>query len=249
MLIQTIPVLSDNYSYLLIEAGNALVIDAGEALPVLAAVRKAGVEVQAVLVTHRHNDHTGGCGELRAQTGCAVIGPAECASCGLDRTVGDGEAMLLGALSIRVLAIPGHTRGHVAYFCEAEPAVWTGDTLFVGGCGRILEGTAAQMWHSLCRLRALPAETRMHCGHDYTLDNLEFAADLLPHDAGITARLAEVRALEAAGKPTGTSSVAVERATNIFLRADEDAMRRAVGIRDPDPVATFSELRRRKDAW
>ena len=249
MQIITIPLLSDNYSYLLLEAGLALAIDPGDAAPVLAAVRKAGANLNAILLTHRHNDHTAGCAELRAQTRCAIIGPAECAACGLDRTIGEGDVVALAGLAVRALAVPGHTRGHVAYVCERGPAVWTGDTLFVGGCGRILEGSAAEMWHSLCRLRKLPPETQVHSGHDYTRDNLEFAASVLPHNAAIQARLAEVQVQEAAGQPTGSSSIAVERETNIFLRADSDEVRHAAGIRDPDPVAVFAELRRRKDEW
>lgn len=245
MQIIPIPVLSDNFSYLLLDSGRALVIDPGEAAPVLAAVRKAGVELQAVLLTHHHRDHTGGCDGLRAQTGCIVVGPAECSACRLDRTVGEGDVVTVGTARLHVLAVPGHTRGHVAYCCDTEPEVWTGDTLFAGGCGRILEGTAAEMWSSLLRLRALPPATRVHGGHDYILDNLEFAASILPHDAALAARLAVVRA----GAPSGSSTIAVERAANIFLRTDTDPVRVALGLRDADPLSAFVELRRRKDVW
>jgi hydroxyacylglutathione hydrolase len=245
MQIIPIPVLSDNFSYLLLDSGRALVIDPGAAAPVLAALQQAGAKLEGILLTHHHRDHTGGCAGLRAQTRCAIAGPAECAACGLDRTVGEGDAVTLGTVTCRVLATPGHTRGHVAYVCDAAPAVWTGDTLFAGGCGRILEGTAAEMWRSLLRLRELPPGTRVHSGHDYTCDNLEFAAGILPHDAAIAARWTEVRA----GPASGSSSVAVERATNIFLRADTEPVRVALDLRGADPVTVFAELRRRKDAW
>ena len=249
MHILTLPILTDNYCYLLIEAGQAVVIDPGEAAPVLAAVAKAGVKLQAALLTHRHQDHTGGCTELRAQTQCKIIGPAECEACALDQRVGEGDRYLLGGVPVGVLAIPGHTLGHVAYYCEAEPAVWTGDTLFAGGCGRVLEGTAKQMWHSLCRLRALPEATHVHCGHDYTLDNLEFGASILPNDVHIALRCTAIRTLAAADQPTGTSTVAIERTTNIFLQADTAAVRQALKLSTLDPVVAFAELRHRKDQW
>ena len=224
-------------------------MDPGEAASVLKHVHASGLRLQAVLLTHHHADHTAGAAELRRETGCAVIGPAECAGCGLDRTVVDGETIPFGAHPVRVLAVPGHTLGHVVYQCENVPGVWTGDTLFIGGCGRILEGTAAQMWRSLGRLRALPPETRVYCGHDYTLDNLEFAVSILPYDSDIRARRDEILALEKAGRPTAPSSIGVEQRTNLFLRADDHAVRHALGLDNADPVAVLAELRRRKDAW
>jgi len=249
MEILIIPALTDNYIYLLADAGEAVVVDPGDAAPVQQQLRTSGLRLRAVLLTHHHADHTAGAGELRRATGCSVIGPAECAACNLDRTVVDGETVAFGKHTVRVLAVPGHTLGHVAYDCETACGVWTGDTLFVGGCGRLLEGTASQMWRSLCRLRALPPETRVYCGHDYTLDNLEFAVSILPRDPDICARLDAIRKQEQEGRPTAPSSIGVERRTNLFLRADDATVRDALGLHNPDPVAVFAELRRRKDAW
>ena len=244
-----LPSLADNYIYLLADAREAVVVDPGDAAPVLAQLRTSGLRLRAILLTHRHADHTAGAGELRRATGGAVVGPAECAACEQDRTVADGETVAFGSHTMRVLAVPGHTLGHVAYYSETARGVWTGDTLFVGGCGRVLEGTPAQMWRSLCRLRALPPDTRVYCGHDYTLDNLDFAAGILPRDPDIRARLDEIRKLEKEGRPTVPSAIGVEQRTNVFLRADDDLVRHALGLNDPDPVAVFAELRRRKDAW
>ncbi len=249
MQIHVIPTLSDNYSYLLVEQGEALAIDPGEAAPVAAAIRAADVTLRSVLLTHRHGDHTGGCGALRSAYSCAIVGPAECEAVGLNRVVGEGDAVPFGSQSIRVMSIPGHTQGHVAYVCEAAPAVWTGDTLFVAGCGRILEGSAAMMWRSLQRLRVLSEDTAVYCGHDYTEDNLEFAASLLPDEAAIRGRLTEAKRLAKSGRPTVPSTIGLERQTNLFLRADDASVGRAVGLSGASAVAVFAELRKRKDAW
>ena len=249
MQILIIPALSDNYIYLLSDAGEAVLVDPGEATPALKRLQTLGLHLRSVLLTHRHADHTGGADALRRATGCAVIGPAECAACGLDRTIAEGDTIACGSHVLRVMTVPGHTLGHVAFYCETARGVWTGDTLFIGGCGRLLEGTAGQLWHSLCRLRALPPETSVYCGHDYTLDNLEFAASILPHDPDIRARLDDIRKLEKEGRTTAPSTIGLEQRTNLFLRADDAAVRNALGLRNADPVAIFAELRRRKDAW
>lgn len=249
MHIQIIPTLDDNYSYLLVEHGEALAVDPGEAAPVLAAVRAAGVPLRSVLLTHCHGDHTAGCAALRRAYPCAIVGPGECEAVGLDRVVGADDSVPFGSQVIRVLAIPGHTQGHVAYCSDAPRAVWTGDTLFVAGCGRIMPGAAVAMWRSLELLRALPGDTAVYCGHDYTVDNLAFAASVMPGEALIHARLAEARLLETAGVPTVPSTIAVERQTNLFLRADDACVARALGLADASAVAVFAELRRRKDEW
>ncbi len=249
MKILILPALCDNYIHLLADAGEAVVVDPGEAAPVLQQLQTHKLRLRTVLLTHRHADHTGGADELRRATGCNIIGPAECAGCRLDRTIADDETIVFGTHTLRVLAIPGHTLGHVAYHCATAGAVWTGDTLFIAGCGRILEGTPEQMWHSLCRLRALPPETRVYCGHNYTLDNLEFATHILPHDPELHARLGEIRELEKTGRPTTPSTIGVEQRTNLFLRADDARVRHALGLTNCDPVVVLAELRRRKDAW
>ena len=245
-----LPALSDNYIYLLADAGGAWVVDPGEAAPVLAQLQRRKLQLRTVLLTHRHADHTDGAAELRRVTGCVVAGPAECSACGLDRTLAEGETVDFGAHALRVLEVPGHTRGHLAYYSESMGSVWTGDTLFAGGCGRIVEGTAGQMWSSLCRLRALPPETRVYCGHDYTLDNLKFASSILPDDPRICLRLSQVWKLVKEYQPTVPSKMSMERKSNLFLRAEEEQVRNALHLQThADPVAVFAELRRRKDAW
>lgn len=239
----------NNYVYLCTERGRALVVDPGDAALVLRALREKGLTLSTILLTHRHADHTAGCAELRRTTGCAVVGPNECGTVGLNRTVVDNERLMLDAWSFDVLAVPGHTNGHVAYSLPDKSAVFTGDTLFAGGCGRLFEGTAEQMWRSLTRLRDLPPDTAVYPGHDYTEDNLEFAAELLPGDAAVAARLEQVRELAAAGHPTVPSTIEQERATNVFLRADSVELANALGMRGAEPVTVFAELRRRKDRW
>jgi len=247
--ITIIPALSDNYIYLLADAGTAMVVDPGEEARVLAQLQAQGLTLRTVLLTHHHGDHTGGVAGLRRTTGCEVVGPAECAASVLDRAVADGDSVEFGAHTLRVLAVPGHTMGHVVYHGDTMGAVWTGDTLFSGGCGRILEGTAGQLWRSLCRLRALPPETRVYCGHEYTFDNLAFAASILPRDPEIRGRIAQVRKRTNDGQPTVPSIIRVEQRTNLFLRADDPQVCDALGLNHADPVAVFAELRRRKDAW
>ena len=247
--VHTLPVMADNLVHLLACAREAAVVDPGDAAPVLRALEERHLRLRTVLLTHRHADHTIGAGELRRTTGCVVVGPEECAATGLDRVLAAGDEVSCGAHTLRVLATPGHTAGHVAYDCESAGSVWTGDALFLAGCGRVLEGAAAQMWQTLCRLRALPAETAVYCGHDYTLDNLEFAASILPDDPAIGAWLAAVRDCSESRRHALTSTIGEECRCNLFLRADEAQVRAALALRDSDPVAAFAELRRRKDAW
>jgi len=248
MKVMLLPALADNCAYLAVDGRDAVAVDPAQAAPVAEAVRAAGATLRAVLLTHGHADHTAGAPELRAWTGCAVIGPDECRSIGLDRVVADGEVVEGGTLRFRVLATPGHTRSHVCYHASQAGLVWTGDTLFAGGCGRLVEGTAAQMWESLRRVRGLPPETTVYAGHDYTADNLEFAAAILPDDVAIRERLARVR-IQPDDRSVAITTVAVERATNIFLRSDDPVVRRALGRIDADPAAIFADLRRRKDEW
>lgn len=251
--IRQIPALSDNYIYLVREAGQGAcaAVDPSEAAPVLAALDRFGWRLSHILNTHHHGDHVGGNRELKSATGCTIVGHARDAARipGIDVRVSDGETVALGDAEARVIAIDGHTVGHIAYWFADAAALFCGDTLFSLGCGRLFEGSAEQMWASLGRLRDLPAETRVYCGHEYTEANARFALSLDPDNAALQARAAEVRALRARAEPTVPSRIGDERACNPFLRADDPGLQRALGLAGADPALVFAEIRRRKDVF
>ena len=252
-----VPQLSDNYAYLISDprTGDAAVVDCAEAEPVLAAARMAGVRLTAVLATHHHFDHVGGnAALLAARAGLRVHGSAADAPRipGITDRLRDGDPVAVGSLRGRALLIPAHTSGHVAYHFPDERAVFTGDTLFVAGCGRLFEGDARQMMASLAKLAALPDETRVFCGHEYTEKNLRFAAVLEPTNAAIREKLAWAEARRRAGEPTVPSTIAEEKATNPFLRTNSPELAASVRQRVPDlppddPVALFAAVRALKD--
>ena len=231
------PVLSDNYAWLLRDSGTGAtaIVDPSEADPVIAAVAAAGGRLDAILLTHHHHDHVGGVEAVRARFGARVAGAAADAHRlpRLDQAVAEGDAVVLGAGTARVMETPGHTRGHIAYFFPDGAALLCGDTLFSLGCGRLLEGSAAELFKSLEKFRALPPETLVCCGHEYTEANARFALAADPDNAALEAYAQQVRAWRAAGKPTVPSRLSDELAANPFLRA-------------PD-VATLADLRSRKD--
>ena len=251
--IEMIPVLRDNYVYLARDAGGGAcaAVDPSVAGPVLAALDRLGWRLTHVLNTHHHHDHTGGNLELKRATGCTIVGNRDDARRipGIHVLVGDGEEFTLGEQKALVFDISGHTIGHIAYWFGDAKAVFCGDTLFSLGCGRLFEGTPRQMWSSLTRLRALPGDTRVYCGHEYTESNARFALAIDPDNAALRRRFEEVRVLRADGLPTLPSTIAVERTMNPFLRADDPALQQAVGLEDYDPVAAFAEIRRRKDVF
>jgi hydroxyacylglutathione hydrolase len=254
-----IPQLSDNYAYLIVDpaSGEAGIVDCAEAAPVLDEVARRGVSLRAVLATHHHFDHVGGNRDLVARLpDLRVYGSADDAPripCITDR-VHDGDAVEVGGLHARVVFIPAHTSGHVAYWFPEERAVFTGDTLFAGGCGRLFEGDAAQMMSSLAKLAALPDDTRIYCGHEYTQKNLEFALILEPGNQALQSKMTVVRGLRRTGQPTVPSTVAEEKATNPFLRTDSAELAASVRARVPrlpegDRVALFAAVRRLKDRF
>jgi hydroxyacylglutathione hydrolase len=251
MQIALVPLLTDNYGYLLHDpaSGETGIVDPSEAAPVLAAAAARGWRLTHILNTHHHHDHTGGNLDLKQATGAAVVGPApdRARVPGIDIALDEGETFRLGAAEAEILFIPGHTKGHIAFHFRAETALFCGDTLFSLGCGRMFEGTAPMMWASLDKLRRLPPQTRIYCGHEYTAANARFAVAIDPGNAALRRREAAVAALRARGEPTIPSTMGEERAANPFLRADDPALAAAVGRAGAPPAEVFGEIRRRKD--
>jgi hydroxyacylglutathione hydrolase len=247
------PCLTDNFGVLIHDptSGATASIDAPEAAPVEAALAKTGWRLTDILVTHHHNDHTAGIGELKARHKCRVVAPrAEAARIAhVDETVAEGDKVAVGALAAQVIDTPGHTAGHISYFFPAEKLAFVGDTLFSIGCGRVIEGTPEMMWDSLLKLRALPDDTRFYCGHEYTEANIRFAKTIEPNNKALAARGAEVAKLLAAGKPTIPAIIAAEKAANPFLRADDAEMADAVGLGGAPAWKVFAEIRQRKNRF
>jgi hydroxyacylglutathione hydrolase len=223
MEIVRIPVLSDNYVWLVHEpvSGDTMVVDPAVAEPVLAEADRRGWRIGQIWNTHWHPDHTGGNAAIKAATGAIITGPAAEAERipTLDRTVREGDRVRLGEAEAQVLEVPAHTAGHIAYHFAEEEMLFIGDTLFAMGCGRLFEGSAAQMHANMTRLAALPPATRVYCAHEYTLSNGRFAVTAEPANGDIAGRLREVEALRAAGEATVPTTIAAERATNPFMRA------------------------------
>ena len=249
--------LSDNYAYLVIDDDRrtCAVVDCAEAEPVLRAVREAGVELVAILPTHHHWDHIGGNEDLLGQRKLEVYGYAGEGHRipGCTREVQDGEVIRVGTLAARVLFIPAHTSGHIAYYFEPQQAVFTGDTLFAGGCGRLFEGDAAMMLRSLSTLMALPDATKVYFGHEYTEKNLRFALTLEPHNGELQQKHAWAVQQTAKGQPTVPTTIASEKATNPFFRWGSPELRATLHRQFPDlpmdDVSVFGKTRALKDAF
>ncbi len=248
-----LPAFQDNYIWTLRRGGHAAVVDPGEARPVKEYLAREGLILAAILATHHHPDHVGGIAELVAMTKVPVFGPKGEPIPELTDPVGQDDRVDIPALaaSFTVLDIPGHTRAHVAYY--GLGALFCGDTLFACGCGRVFEGTAAQMLESLTKLAALPDETRVYCGHEYTLANIRFARAVDPDNAVLAAREERAQRLRAAGRPTLPSTLGEERATNPFLRCAEPAVvesaNKYIGSRIGDPVSVFAAIREWKNRF
>jgi hydroxyacylglutathione hydrolase len=217
-----VPVLSDNYAWLVHDpvSGETVAVDPGEAAPVQAAAAARGWTIDQVWTTHWHPDHTGGNAAIRA-AGARITGPAAEAAkiATLDVTVGEGDVVRIGGEVARVMHVPGHTAGHIAFYLADAGVIFTGDTLFAMGCGRLFEGTAAQMFANMQRYAELPDATQVYCGHEYTQSNGRFALAFEPDNAALAARMQQVDAARAAGEATVPTTIGLERATNPFLRA------------------------------
>ncbi len=249
--IQTIPVLSDNYSYVLHDAGSGktAVVDPPETGPIEAALSASGFGIDWIVVTHHHMDHIAAAPVLKETYGCQVVGPAAERGRipGLDLMVRGGDRFRLGEAEAQVFDTPGHTAGHVSYWFEEDRALFCADTLFALGCGRVFEGTLEQMWRSLARLRALPDDAIVHCGHEYTLSNARFAVTVDPDNEELIQRVAEIEELRREGRPTVPSNLGVEKRTNPFLRPDDEGIRSQLGMTGGSDAEVFGELRTRKD--
>ena len=221
MEIVAVPAFTDNYIWLVHDgaSGETAVVDPGDPAPPLAEAERRGWTITQVWNTHWHPDHTGGNQAVKDATGCRVSGPAAETIGARDVALKEGSELAIGAHSGRVIEIPGHTLGHVALIFEDERIAFVGDTLFAMGCGRLFEGTAEQMHHSLQRIAALPEDTRLYCGHEYTLANARFAVHVDPHNPDVRDRFEHVRELRDGGRITLPTTVAEERATNPFVRA------------------------------
>jgi hydroxyacylglutathione hydrolase len=251
--IHQFPCLSDNFGVLIHdpEAGVTASIDAPEADRVLAALNDKGWRLTHILTTHHHHDHTGGNLQLKAATGCRIVGPRHEAAKvpGIDATVGEGDAVDFGAHRVEVIDTPGHTAGQVNYFLPSAKAAFCGDTLFAMGCGRVIEGTPRMMWNSLKKLMALPADTSVYCGHEYTQANARFALTIEPGSAALQKRAEEVDAVRAEGKATLPTSIGLELETNPFLRPHVPAIQKLLGMEGRPEWEVFAEIRERKNRF
>ncbi len=251
--IVTIPCLSDNYAFLAHDAvsGQTALIDAPEPGPILAALDARNWKLSHVLLTHHHWDHVDGLAGILEHHSAKVIGAAADAHRlpHLDLQVREGDTFEIGGEPVHVLDVSGHTIGHIAFYMPESTAVFTADSLMALGCGRLFEGTPAQMWASLGKLAALPDETIVCSGHEYTQSNAKFAITVDPDNAALQQRMQDIDRARAAGEPTVPSTLALEKATNPFLRATDPGIKTQLGMENADPVSVFAEIRARKDRF
>jgi hydroxyacylglutathione hydrolase len=249
----TVPCLTDNYAFLLHDGatGQTALVDAPEAGPILTALNQRGWRLNDILLTHHHADHIQAVPDLVAATGARVIGAKADAHRlpPLDLAIGEGDTLTVGGDPVHVIDVPGHTVGHIAFHIPSAKLAFTADSLMAAGCGRLFEGTAAQMWSSLTKLSALPPETLICSGHEYTTSNIRFALSLEPDNPALISRARNVAEARQASNPTVPSTLAEELATNPFLRGHLAHMKAAIGSPDASDVDSFAEIRRRKDRF
>jgi hydroxyacylglutathione hydrolase len=245
--IEIIPCLKDNYAYLLSGDGLCAVVDPSEAAPIEAALSERGLKLTHILNTHHHWDHSGGNRELKDRFGAEVVGPEKDRSRipAIDTGVDETTGWRFGDHAVRILEVPAHTRGAIAFVFDG--AVFTGDTMFAMGCGRLFEGTPDMMVTSLSKIAGLPDDTAVYCGHEYTLSNGRFALTLEPGNSDLSERMVQVDAARAANRPTVPSTIGLEKKTNPFLRTRSPEIRASLKMETEDDVSVFAEIRRRKD--
>jgi len=242
---------SDNFGVLIhdTDANVTASIDAPEFQPIVDRLSERRWNLDEILTTHHHGDHVEANLTLKTAYGCTITGPARDPDKipGIDRKVKEGDSFTFGGYEVRVLETPGHTLDHLSYYLPAAKVAFVADTLFALGCGRVFEGTPEMMWASLEKLIALPDDTTIYCGHEYTQANARFALTIEPDNAELVARAAEIDHLRAEGKPTLPTTMALEKATNPFLRVNEPSIRQRLGMENASPAEVFGEIRKRKD--
>ena len=249
--IRTFTCLNDNFGYLIhdVETKATASIDAPEAGPILAALEREGWQLTAILITHHHGDHVGGVAELKQKYNCRVVAPHDKTTkiANVDLRVANADVIKVGTLLARVLETPGHTLDHNSYVFDTEKTLFAADTQISIGCGRVFEGNKPMMWDSLLKLRSLPDDFKLYCGHEYTASNVKIALTVDPDNAALQARAAEVTRLRAENKPTIPSLLGDEKRANVFLRADAPEVAARLHMKGADAAAVFGELRERKN--
>ena len=245
------PCLSDNFGVLIHDkaSGKTAAIDAPEAPPVIKVLEEKGWELTDIFTTHWHTDHVDGNLTLKAKYNCEITGPKGEADKipGIDEAVSEGDTFDFAGRAVSVIDCPGHTLGHVSYYIASEKLLFAADTLFALGCGRLLEGTPAQMWSSLSKFMALPDDTSVYCGHEYTLANAKFSVTIDPENAELAARFEDIKAKRERGEATLPTTIGLERRTNPFVRPHDARIRKLLGMESASDTEVFAEIRQRKN--